>query len=84
MSDYFTGKIKLIHDNLKTLNKQIPCSADIQVSYDFVISILIFTVFSFAITTEIYNINITSKYSSPSETRPISIFVDYSLYIVYI
>ena len=67
-SDYFSDKIKLIYDNLNTLNKQL---SDIQLYYDCAILTPTFTVFSLPTTTEIYNLIITSKCSSPSEPLPI-------------
>ena len=67
-SDYFSDKIKLIYDNLNTLNKQLP---DIQLYYDCAILTPTFTVFSLPTTTEIYNLIITSKCYSPSEPLPL-------------
>ena len=64
----FQIKIKLIYDNLNTLKKQLP---DIQLYYYCAILTPRFTVFSLPTSTEIYNLTITSKLSSPSEPLPL-------------
>ena len=63
-ADYFSDKIKLIYDNLNTMNKQLP---DIQLYYDYAILTPTFTVFSLPTTTEIYKRITTSICSSASE-----------------
>ena len=50
------------------MNKQLP---DIQLYYDYAILTPTFTVFSLPTTTEIYNLIITSKCSSPSAPLPL-------------